>query len=153
MVEISKHQTVLKRSGYETGAGPGTTYVGYVQIVDEGEQFHQVFIKRSTYDEMGSPDVVTMTIESGDMLNPQESILPTFTEEQAKSLGDISDVPVFDPSQVEGLHESKLEEVETGAHDIDDGFDMEQCSIRHSHGTHTWSRANAPEKPLMCEGV
>lgn len=66
-MQVVKHQTVMKRHG-------NTWYGGviYRQDTDGGEMpaTVKVILAPEAYEDLGSPEVLTVTLEGGDKLNP-----------------------------------------------------------------------------------
>lgn len=68
MTSLTKTRTVLEFVGIDEEEGPTFT-----QLPDEGEEFrsHIVSLDPEVYEDMGRPEVITVTIEPGDLLNPE----------------------------------------------------------------------------------
>jgi hypothetical protein len=47
----------------------GPDSVVFKQVVDEGEEAHAIVMKGNTFRELGEPEIITVTIRPGDLLN------------------------------------------------------------------------------------
>lgn len=64
---VSKHQTVMEFDGFQSTAEEAV----FVQSHDEGETSEEYRMSGLLWREMGSPEIITVTVQPGDLLNPE----------------------------------------------------------------------------------